>query len=85
MTTLAPALILACVVTGVYAGVFHLFVRRSNAELLLYWFAGLLGFGLGQLASMLYSLELYKVGPLHFVEGTIGAWVFMYIANWLKL
>lgn len=85
MIPLSPPLVLAGVVTGVYAGLFHLLVRHNNSELLLYWIAALVGFGLGQLASMLYSVELYRIGSLHIVEGTIGAWVAMNVANWLKL
>jgi len=85
MDLIPPPLVFAGVVSGVYAGIFHLIVRRRTLHLLLYWVAAMVGFGIGQLASSLHSLNLYTIGPIHIVEGTIGAWVVMSIVSWLEV
>jgi len=84
MEIMWPSLILAVVVCAFYAGLFHLMTKQSVAYLLVDWVAALLGFGLGQLASVLYTQRPFMLGPIHFVEGTIGAWIVMSVVSWLK-
>ncbi|NOZ06000.1 MAG: hypothetical protein GXP41_06565 [Chloroflexi bacterium] len=84
MEIMWPSLIFAAVVCAFYAGLFHLMTRQGAAYVLVYWMAALLGFGLGQLASVFYTQRPFMVGPIHFVEGTIGAWIVMSVVSWLK-
>jgi hypothetical protein len=82
---LSPSLLLAWLLSSIYATIFHLWKGGSVLDLLLYLVAAWLGFGLGQLVGNILGLGLAMIGPLNVVEGTLFAWLLLFGARWLKI
>ena len=80
-----PALLLSSLIASMYGALFHLWRGRTLRELPLYIGAAVLGFGLGQLIGNLIGLDIIMIGPLHIVEASLGSWVMLFIAKWLKV
>ena len=80
-----PAIALSLVLSVLYAALFHVWRGETVRELLLYVVASALGFGLGQLVASLTGMELLKIGQIHLLQATIGAWTLMFVARWLKM
>jgi hypothetical protein len=68
-----------------YGALFHLWRGRTFRELPLYLAAALLGFGLGELAGNAIGLDIFTIGPVHVVEASLGSWLALFIARWLKV
>ena len=82
---MAPAWLLSFLIAGIYGALFHLWRGRSFRELPLYLAVALAGFTLGQLAGDAVGLEIFTIGPLHVIEASLGSWVFLFVARWLKV
>lgn len=82
---MSPALLLSALIVGIYAALFHLWRGRAFHELPLYLIASGLGFGLGQLAGNVIGIDFFLVGPIHIIEASLGSWVSLFIARWLKV
>jgi len=82
---MSPALLLSALIAAIYAALFHLLRGRTLRELPLYLIASGLGFALGQLAGNLIGLNVFVIGPIHIVEASLGSWVLLFIARWLKV
>lgn len=82
---MSPSLLLSTLLVGIYGSLFHLWRGRTFRELPLYLFAAALGFGLGQLGGNALGLDVFMIGPLHVVEASLGSWVMLFIARWLKV
>jgi hypothetical protein len=80
-----PVLLLGAILATLYALLFHLFWGRRTRELLAYWLAALLGFGIGQLLGWIMGMRFLMIGDLHLVEGTVASWAGLVIAKRLKL
>jgi hypothetical protein len=81
---LSPPLVLSLVIASAYAAVFNLWQRGSAKDLLFYLLACWLGFGIGELAGDILSLDILMIGQIHVVEGTIGAWLLLVLVKWLR-
>ena len=55
----------------------------SLRRIVLYLAAAWAGFLLGQLAGDFLNLELFKVGKIHLLTASIGAWALLLAARWL--
>jgi hypothetical protein len=64
---------------------FHLWKGKTAKDLLIYLAAGLVGFGLGQLAGNTLGLGIFMIGQVHVVEASLMCWFILFIANWLKM
>lgn len=80
-----PALLLSALIAGIYAALFHLWRGRAFRELPLYLIASGLGFALGQLAGNAIGLDFFLVGAIHIIEASLGSWVLLFVARWLKV
>jgi hypothetical protein len=80
-----PVLALGAILASLYALLFHLFWGRRMRELLSYWLAALLGFGVGQLLGWLLGMRFLMIGDLHLLEGSAVSWASLVIAKRLKL
>jgi len=80
-----PSLLLALVVSTLYAAVFHLLWGKSWRQLLITWIAALLGFVSGQVLAKLLSLHDPQLGELHMVTASAVGWLFMFLARSLRL
>ena len=50
---------------------------------MLYLAAAWVGFLLGQLAGDFLNLEWFKVGKIHLLSASVGAWALLLAARWL--
>jgi thiamine transporter ThiT len=82
---MSPALLLSALIASIYGALFHLWRGRTFRELPLYLIASGLGFALGQLAGNLFGLDIFTIGPIHIIEASLGSWVTLFIARWLKV
>ena len=82
---MSPALLLSVLIASIYGALFHLWRGRTFRELPLYLIASGLGFALGQLAGNLFGLDIFAIGPIHIIEASLGSWVMLFIAKWLKV
>ncbi len=81
----SPALLLGSTVATLWATLFHLLAGRKWQELILYWFAGLVGFAIGQAVGDALPWSPLMLGQVHLLEGTVGCWAAMGIARCLRL
>ena len=81
----SPPLVFSVVLASMYAVIFHLWRGKTVKDLLLYWLAALLGFGLGQLIGNSLGFDVLMIGQVHTVEATLISWLFLEVARWLKM
>ena len=78
-------LIMALLVSGMAAALFHLFVGDSVVELFAYWIAGCVGFLLGHWLGVLYAVPFPSVGIVQIVPALVGCLSGIAVANVLKV
>lgn len=83
MTGAASALILGFLVASAYAAVFHLIIGGSIRRLIVYLIAAWVGFAIGQFVGTLFNVDLFKLGTLHLLSASLGAWAALLLAWWL--
>ncbi|MGA9350050.1 MAG: hypothetical protein WBW48_14775 [Anaerolineae bacterium] len=81
---LSPPLVLSLVIAGAYAAFFNLWQKGSAKDLLLYLVVCWLGFGIGELAGDFLGLDVLIIGQIHVLEGTLGSWLLLLLAKWLR-
>jgi hypothetical protein len=82
---ISPSLILALVIASIYAVLYNLWRGGAPRELLFYLVAAWVGFGLGQIAGWLISLNWLMIGRVHVLEGTLLCWGLLFLVNWLRI
>lgn len=80
----APALLLSAVLASIYGVVFFLWQGKGFRDLLFFWLAALVGFASGHLVGTLWGFIPWTIGPVHIIEATIVAVLFLVIARWLR-
>lgn len=85
MFLVSPSLVLAIVVASIYAVLFNLLRNGSPRDLIFYLTAAWVGFGLGQVAGWLMSLNWLMIGALHVPEGTLLCWGLLFLMSWLRM
>lgn len=83
MTGAASALILGLLVASGYAALFHLIIGGPIRRLLIYLLAAWAGFAVGQFVGTMLNIDFLKLGTLHFLAASIGAWGALLISWWL--
>ena len=81
----SPVFLVGSTLATIWAAVFHLVLGRRWVDLVLYWFMGLIGFGVGQGMADALQLDWLLVGQVHVVEGTGACLIAMLVARWLKV
>ena len=79
----ASGLVLGFLLASAYGATFHLVYGGSLRRIVLYLAAAWAGFLLGQLAGDFLNLELFKVGKIHLLTASVGAWGLLLAARWL--
>ncbi len=79
----ASGLVLGFLLASVYGAIFHLIYGGSLRRILLYLAAAWVGFIIGQLAGDFLNLEWFKVGRVHLLSASVGAWLLLLGARWL--
>ena len=80
LTNFGPAtlsLLLGILFSIGYASLYHLWIGRSGRDLILLILMSFVGFGIGHAIGTLLQIELFQIGQLHIVEGSIGSWLAM--------
>jgi hypothetical protein len=81
----SPAVLVIIVLGAILAVLFYLWRGKKLSELLLYVPSSIVGFLIGHLVGEQLGLGLLNLGDAHLLEGTIGAVVALFLAQWLKL
>lgn len=81
----SPVFLLGSTVATAWAALFHLLWGKKWRELVLYWFAGLVGFSIGQVIGNALGLEILLLGQVRLLEGTLVCWLAMLIARCFKV
>lgn len=79
----ASALILGFLLSSAYATAFHFIMGGPVRRILLYLIVSWVGFIAGQFAGDFLGIDLLKLGALHLLTASIGAWVALLLAWWL--
>ena len=85
MSLSSPALVLSIIIASAYGTLFHVWKGKTAKDLLIYLAAGLVGFGLGQLAGNTLRLGIFMIGQVHVIEASLMCWLILFIAKWLKM
>lgn len=85
MTTFlsVPSLVLAFVIASIYGLAFYLLFGRGWLGLAIYWLVGLVGFGLGQILSSVFSFSLLPIGSVNAIEGSITSLIALLLTRTL--
>lgn len=79
----ASALVLGFLLATIYGAAFHLVFGGAVKRLILYLVAAWLGFFIGQFVGDFLNFELLKLGKIHLLSATVGAWLLLFAAWWL--
>jgi hypothetical protein len=80
-----PAVTFAFILATIYGATFHLIVGGDVRRLALYLLAGWLGFAVGDFGGKLLAVELFKIGQIHTLSATVGAWTALIAARLLLM
>lgn len=81
MTQTASAIVLGFLLATVYGAGFHLLLGGPARRITLYILAAWLGFILGHIIGDLLNIDLLKLGALHLLTASLGAWIAL-VASW---
>lgn len=84
MTILSPSLALMLVLAILYGAVFHLWRGRTWGDLAVFLFLAIVGMLAAQPLGAALGLNILRIGPTYFFEGTLLSWFLMLAAAWLK-
>lgn len=79
----ASGLVLGFLLASIYGGAFHLIFGGPIRRILVYLFAAWVGFFIGQFIGDFFNFEILKLGKIHLVSASIGAWLSLLVAWWL--
>jgi uncharacterized membrane protein YeaQ/YmgE (transglycosylase-associated protein family) len=82
---LNPTLLLAALLAIGYASLFHLWTGRSLRDLLVYLIAAGVGVAIGQWIGGTLGLNVLRIGQLHTIEVTVGAFLALLIVRTFEL
>lgn len=79
----AASFVLGFLLSTAYGAGFHLLLGGPARRILLYVLTAWVGFGLGHLVGDMLNLSLLKLGPLHLLTASLGAWIGLIVSWWL--
>lgn len=68
-----PTLTLAFILATLIGAVFHFIIGGTFRRLLLYLWASWVGFGVGHIVGVLFSIDAFSIGTLRLFSATLGA------------
>ena len=81
---MSPYILLSVLIGGIYGTLFHVWQGKNLKDSLFYLVAAMLGFWFGQMGADFYGLTSFMIGPLHLLEASLGSWLVLLIARWLR-
>jgi hypothetical protein len=79
----SAALILGFLIATAYGAGFHFILGGPAKRIILYVLAGWLGFAIGHLAGDFFNIEIFKLGTIHLLSASLGAWIALITGWWL--
>ncbi|MFO7662964.1 MAG: hypothetical protein R6X18_10275 [Chloroflexota bacterium] len=79
----AAGLVLGFLLASTYGALFHLVFGGPIKRILLYMAAAWVGFIVGQLVGDFMDFEILKLGKIHLVSASLGAWLALLGAWWV--
>lgn len=79
----ASGLVLGFLLASIYGGAFHIIFGGPIRRILVYLVAAWIGFFIGQFTGDLMNIEFMKLGKIHLMSASAGAWLFLLAAWWL--
>lgn len=83
MSGAASGLVLGFLLATAYGAGFHLLLGGPARRIILYLLAAWIGFALGHVTGDLLDLEMLKLGALHLLTASLGAWTALIASWWL--
>ena len=83
MSGLAAPLVLGFLLSTAYGTGFHVLIGGPAKHILLYVLAAWVGFTLGHFLGDLLNISLLKLGVLHLLSASLGAWIALIASWWL--
>jgi hypothetical protein len=82
---LSPSFVFSVLLASLYGAIFHFIWGKRWRDLILYWLAAIVGFGMGQIVFGWLGFSVFWIGEVSLVESTIVSWGCLFIAKWLKV
>ncbi|HEY1409947.1 MAG TPA: hypothetical protein VF434_13475 [Promineifilum sp.] len=79
----ASGVVLGFLLASLYGAAFHMLFGGSIRRIALFMGAAWLGFFIGQFVGDFLNLEILKLGKIHLVPASVGAWLMLLAARWL--
>ena len=83
MSGAASGLVLGFLLATAYGAGFHVILGGPARRILLYLGAAWIGFILGHFLGDLLNMELFKLGAVHLLSASLGAWIALIASWWL--
>ena len=72
-TVFGPTTIFGFILATLFGAGFHIVVGGDARRLALFLLAGWIGFGLGHLVGVIFSINVFNIGTLHIAAAVLGA------------
>ncbi len=78
-----PTAIFGFILATLFGAGFHIIVGGDARRLALFLLAGWIGFGLGHLLGIMFSVDIFNIGTLHIASASLGAILALISAHFL--
>jgi hypothetical protein len=82
LSTSAP-LVLGFLIATAYGAGFHFVLGGPAKRIILYVLGAWFGFSIGILAGDFFNIEIFKLGTIHLLCASLGAWLALFTGRWL--
>jgi hypothetical protein len=83
MGNTASGLVLSFLLATAYGSAFHVFVGGPARKVILYVTAAWIGFALGHFLGDFLNIDFFKLGVIHLLTASLGAWIALIASWWL--
>ncbi len=82
MIPAASGIILGFLLATAYGAGFHFILGGPARRIWLYVLSAWLGFAIGHFLGDLFNIDLLKLGALHLLSASLGAWIALAASYW---
>ena len=79
----SAALVFGFLIATSYGAGFHFFMGGPAKRIILYVLSAWLGFAIGHLLGDFFNIEVFKLGAIHLLSASLGAWIALLAGWWL--
>jgi uncharacterized membrane protein YeaQ/YmgE (transglycosylase-associated protein family) len=84
MISTASGIVLGFLLATIYGAAFHLFVGGPPRRIILYVIASWVGFTIGHIVGDLLGFDILKLGAVHLLSASVGAWIALILSWFLE-